>query len=796
MDDALVDLHLQATCTGHNGGRLDDYIVEEPTELRDLSSLISTGEEKDGVFLGVYDVLWANQSASKISFWLPQTVVYRYNRPLAWYLSAPVNDLANVPCDGAESRVLPDDSTDATPPPRADSRASCSPPQSSKRTQQYKIYKKRPASLRNALILRAFLEEHHAFLSRLRKLPSRNHSREDPRAQDGSSPPVAGEHFVASYVSAEGISFFGRSDLQSFLLLARNKPDGVLQRFLPDLPCADGKSVYEMIRCAWSPSVCYVERRRNRQDLFVPTDKRTDSHLGTSIDWEAFTRVQTFEGTDNSREAPVTSTKNLKLIRDQCQAVASNFYAVTGGRLVISSAVVNLRLAANPQTSHGQPIFLWAEGVRVGSRRVPDALPSSPQHRTPNLAHVDLPDVPLDVSMLFSEDSPQKQRLSLSTVSNSVLDAPIKSSNALGASCAVTLQAYKPVTPSSSMLLEATRRLHPDLRKRGVFVCRVCRKEHPSCERTSATYRTLLCAADDVSWASPQRLRRAHRLLQHLVRPHRTPSPSGSGKLSGGPLQRGNTLSRMPSDIRGASSEAWRYKAFTSDTFTKPPQNKRRKDSSVSRHTAAILLEYPQAVIPKFVQALHPFMTLPQYVELRGREDFLQTNAVLCVACLCRLTSPMSSGGPIVPRESVTLPCASEFNPQELFSFSVASDRRSVRSPVTSVSLSEQSPMMQSTRSPNTLAEREPTPEQLRAGSGPSSSVTSCPSPLFPPQRVVVSGRDAISSCTSTLIVLPQERTVLLQPRRFTWDAHRRAAMAPLIKKVDSTRSASSVPPL
>jgi hypothetical protein len=131
----------------------------------------------------------------------------------------------------------------------------------------------------------------------------------------------------------------------------------VLQRFLA--PRGTSQSV---IRAAWTPAVCLLERRTNRHAL----DER---HVGLAA------RCVTFEGSDaDSVSEPLNSTALAERVRRAAGALVAHVAAVSGGAAVVSRAVFHFALGADEAL-----YFLHATALRLrpGGQPVPRAPPAA-----------------------------------------------------------------------------------------------------------------------------------------------------------------------------------------------------------------------------------------------------------------------------------------------------------------------------------------------------------------------------------------------------------------------------------
>ena len=117
----------------------------------------------------------------------------------------------------------------------------------------------------------------------------------------------------------------------------------MLQRFLA--PRGTSQSV---IRAAWTPAVCLLERRTNRHAL----DER---HVGLAA------RCVTFEGSDaDSVSEPLNSTALAERVRRAAGALVAHVAAVSGGAAVVSRAVFHFALGADEAL-----YFLHATALRL-----------------------------------------------------------------------------------------------------------------------------------------------------------------------------------------------------------------------------------------------------------------------------------------------------------------------------------------------------------------------------------------------------------------------------------------------
>jgi hypothetical protein len=344
MDDNIITALLQQAVAQHKLAA-DDIVLEDVREVR-MPSTVLPPSDRPAIHTGMYEALFTNSAnaALPLQVFVPQTVVYRFGRPAAWYST--VRDPA---------------------------------------TGRFVVQKRRTTALKTTLILHKFLSEGFVDQDRDPRLavpvsaagpqgqsstPSeRQRKPSPPRRRTDSCPATP---FIAMFMSITGeMRFFDEQQLKAFVLLAASEDrDGVLQQLV--LPSEAGQH-FDAIRVHWSPSVCCVDRRRNR----FASRKATNGRRATADD---YVHMETFDGPDfvGSEEHPVTSTRNLAVLSNQAAAMAAHFTAVTSGQYVIDSMAITVRLTASAEV-----VLLWADCVRVSevipvARNAAAALPPPP----------------------------------------------------------------------------------------------------------------------------------------------------------------------------------------------------------------------------------------------------------------------------------------------------------------------------------------------------------------------------------------------------------------------------------
>eukprot|EP00667_Euglena_gracilis_P004324 EG_transcript_4341 len=130
------------------------------------------------------------------------------------------------------------------------------------------------------------------------------------------STPVQGTDIVAQYISTaedEGgrrltnVEFFTREDLQTFLNTRKEKPDGILQRFVP----TKGKE-NSQIQAIWSPRVCMVQRRSNKHAI-------NDRYVAP------YARCVTFDGPSLYSEDKICAQKTQDRVKEICASFVEHF---------------------------------------------------------------------------------------------------------------------------------------------------------------------------------------------------------------------------------------------------------------------------------------------------------------------------------------------------------------------------------------------------------------------------------------------------------------------------------------
>eukprot|EP00756_Hemistasia_phaeocysticola_P042193 Hpha_TRINITY_DN16956_c2_g4::TRINITY_DN16956_c2_g4_i1::g.54197::m.54197 len=260
----------------------EDCEIEDKKERGAIEYLNCEG---DGVFDNIYEVLWTKQEGGRsIDVVVPDTVVFKFNKPTGWYYTKVTKNAAFV------------------------------------------LHKKRLSSLRMGLILHHFQNASAASCS---DVVAYYISQVDMEAEQSGQ-------------RASQIHYLAKQELERFLLHTKNK-NGILQRFVDPKPSTSSKHHNTLVRCSWTQSVCLVERRSNVHDL-KPPSVPTQKHPRLS----RYDRAETFEGDfRNSNEYPLTSLRLLEQIQTVCQRIVAHYAGVALGRLGVSRMVVNFKFDRN-----------------------------------------------------------------------------------------------------------------------------------------------------------------------------------------------------------------------------------------------------------------------------------------------------------------------------------------------------------------------------------------------------------------------------------------------------------------
>eukprot|EP00933_Yihiella_yeosuensis_P046653 TRINITY_DN4222_c0_g2_i1.p1 TRINITY_DN4222_c0_g2~~TRINITY_DN4222_c0_g2_i1.p1 ORF type:complete len:901 (+),score=165.03 TRINITY_DN4222_c0_g2_i1:128-2830(+) len=248
------------------------------------------GLEGDGVNSRLFELLWKRDllSDTSISLRIPDTIIYKYNAPSLWYFT----------------------SVDGT------------------------IKRKMKAKLNEDYIYREFLKK--------------------------LSPSGIAAYYVTTATESEGdecrhgvnaesdtrttIEYLDEEKLKEFLFNKQKvRGDGILQKFIE--PNSHSNN---MVRAWWSPKVCLLERRVNKQRL---SDRRLDM----------YERAVTFEGPDfHSEVQPVRGGALVGKVHQIADCIVQHVAAVTNDRMKIS------RLALNFKIDHKDRLWLlFASSVRL-----------------------------------------------------------------------------------------------------------------------------------------------------------------------------------------------------------------------------------------------------------------------------------------------------------------------------------------------------------------------------------------------------------------------------------------------
>eukprot|EP00760_Papus_ankaliazontas_P025312 PhM_4_TR2631/c0_g1_i1/m.50656 len=177
----------------------EDVELQDKKEQGDIAYL---NVEGDGVFDNFYEAMWTRQEPHTL-LWLPHTVVFKFNKPTAWYHSV----------YSAQGELT--------------------------------LIKKKISALKMITILSTFQQEHDNECDIVAMFVSQG-------------------EFRSPYPTR--VKYIRSKDLQNFLL-HEEKEDGVLQQFVRPqrFHCATHSN--NTMRVVWSPIVCVVERRENTRSL-------------------------------------------------------------------------------------------------------------------------------------------------------------------------------------------------------------------------------------------------------------------------------------------------------------------------------------------------------------------------------------------------------------------------------------------------------------------------------------------------------------------------------------------------